>query len=521
MRGNRIVGTVARMSLSTASLHGQQATGGSSKGQRGNWTLTVVAMNYKRGKERHRKDGNRKKAPTASAAAARRGPLGTATEAWLNAIHDATEVVTPVDGSFSSVKQEDIVASLSYLDVLASILEQFSHEWDTVPMGVPPPFREEEQQQARDPQDSMFQGDYRDEPPANIAVPTWNASSENRFATFQYDSDESTSSSSSSDDDNDDDDLPTPTAVTPSTSTTTAAHTHLSMRRIMIRIVTAQSEVLACQASYAPPEWLQGADLYQASLFKIHHALSLADSECAKWLEAGEIPASLQQDANVVEVAIQYLTKQTDKFRARAQKKERQLMQRLEPQWQTRDEIKKKWGSERWNNNPRPKRNHAAMRAADEEQLRQIRAALKSLEEMDTQGAVQSSRALKDQVMASGKQKKERKRDNGQRPTDLSKRLSLSEYPDATEFGWVFTGSSDNAVEFFERDGVKLDWYFTTGTIKTSLDHPKRGKTQLFGARVTPSTYVEILLNPRAHTNKRYRNKNERKPSRDLWVPGN
>lgn len=365
----------------------------------------------------------------------------------------------------------------------------------------------------------------RPPPPSSIAVPSYNAS-DNRFATFQNDSD------SDDDDEGTDEDgtnfAGLPAASNPPTySTTGTASTpaHLSMRRLMIRVVTAQSEVYACQASHAPPQWQQGAELYQLSLFEIHHALSLADSECARWLEQGEtLPSTLQQDANVVEVAIQYLTTQTSKFRQRAQRKERQLMERLEPQWQSRDEIKERWGEERWNNNPRPKRNFAAMRKEDEEQLRQIRAALQSLEEMDTEGAVQSSRELKDQVTNTTttkkkKKKKNRQRDNGQRPTDLSKRVPLSEYPDPTDFGWTFTGSNDNKVEFFENDdGVKLDWYFTTATVKTSLDHPQQGKTQLFGSRVTPNIYLEILLNPRAHTNERYHTLQEQKPSRQLWT---
>lgn len=297
------------------------------------------------------------------------------------------------------------------------------------------------------------------------------------------------------------------------------------MRRLMIRIVTAQSELYACQAR--PPQWKRGAELYQTSLFKIHHALSLADSECARWLEQGEIPTPLQEDATVVEVAIQYLTSQVDLFRHKAAAQERYLEKKLQPQWQSRDDVKKRWGQERWEHNTHAKHDYARMRQADEEQLREVRAALRQLEEMDTEQAVLSSRDLQDKVSDkkkrrdNGKQKrrssnsKERRRDNGKRPTDLSKRVSLTEYPDPTEFGWTFTGSWKN-VEFFEKDGVKLDWYFTTATIKTSLDHPKKGKTQLFGSRVTPDTYLEILLNPRAHTNVRYQ---ERKPTRQLWVP--
>jgi len=455
-----------------------------------------------------------------------RPPANTATEAWLNAIQDATECITP---SSSFGNEDEIAASLGYLGILALTLEQCSHAWDDVPMGGPPEFRKDGVAVVEEPdvafytgagftQEPAFYGYHDPPPPAAITV----SHSENRFATFQYDSD------SDDDDDDDDDDEHHSNEYTPATAlpppppSTNSSHSHLSMRRLMIRIVTAQSEVYACQASHAPPQWQQGAELYQLSLFKIHQALSLADSECARWLEQGDIPTTLKEDANVVEVAIQYLTQQTDKFRQRAHNKERQLMQRLEPQWQSRDAIKQKWGSERWTSNPRPKRNYAAAREADEEQLRQIRAALQSLEEMDTEGAVQSSQEFKDQV-TSGKKKKKKsvaKRDNGQRPTDLSKRVPLSEYPDATDFGWTFTGSNDNVVEFFENDdGVKLDWYFTTATVKTSLDHPTQGKTQLFGARVTPNTYLEILLNPRAHTNERYHTRNEKKPSRDLWEP--
>ena len=97
----------------------------------------------------------------------------------------------------------------------------------------------------------------------------------------------------------------------------------------------------------------------------------------------------------------------------------------------------------------------------------------------------------------------EKERYNKKRPDDLRRRVSWEEYPDPTEFGWEFTGSS-GVTEFFEKNGVKLDWYFTTGTVKTSLDHPVQGKTQLFGAQAEPDTYIKILLDPLAHTGKRY-----------------
>jgi len=94
---------------------------------------------------------------------------------------------------------------------------------------------------------------------------------------------------------------------------------------------------------------------------------------------------------------------------------------------------------------------------------------------------------------------------NGIRPNNimLQNRVSWKDYPDATEFGWVFTGSSD-VTEFFEKDGIKLDWYFTTATVKTAMDHPTQGKTQLFRRQVDAGLYRKILENPRIHTDQGY-----------------
>lgn len=79
-------------------------------------------------------------------------------------------------------------------------------------------------------------------------------------------------------------------------------------------------------------------------------------------------------------------------------------------------------------------------------------------------------------------------------------------------FGWRFTGSCGNGrAEFLEKDSddgtVKLDFYYTTGTAKTVLDHPRQDVTQLFGkgSDLSPDLYRQILQNPRAHTGVRYR----------------
>jgi len=58
----------------------------------------------------------------------------------------------------------------------------------------------------------------------------------------------------------------------------------------------------------------------------------------------------------------------------------------------------------------------------------------------------------------------------------------------------------------FSRDGglVRVRVWHTTMTVSTCLDHPKRGKTQLFKRNVTPGELVRILDDPRVHIGGRY-----------------
>ncbi|KAL7505487.1 hypothetical protein ACHAXN_004280 [Cyclotella atomus] len=91
---------------------------------------------------------------------------------------------------------------------------------------------------------------------------------------------------------------------------------------------------------------------------------------------------------------------------------------------------------------------------------------------------------------------------NGRRPNYRGQRVSTSDYPDATAYGWEFTGSCEGGrAEFFEMDFathgvVKLDFYYTTGTVKTVLDHPRQGVTQLFakGSSLSPERCIEYRV---------------------------
>lgn len=104
---------------------------------------------------------------------------------------------------------------------------------------------------------------------------------------------------------------------------------------------------------------------------------------------------------------------------------------------------------------------------------------------------------------------------NGIRPNYSGKRVSTEAYPDPTSFGWTFTGSVEASfVEFFDRQTnmgiVKVDWYYTTATVKTVLDHPSTGKNDLFRNTVTPEQFAQIMTNPRVHSGRGYRRSEDR-----------
>lgn len=54
---------------------------------------------------------------------------------------------------------------------------------------------------------------------------------------------------------------------------------------------------------------------------------------------------------------------------------------------------------------------------------------------------------------------------------------------------------------------VRINVYYTTGTVGTCLEHPRMGKTQLFRRDVSLELLEKIFLNPRVHTELGYRRK--------------
>ena len=73
--------------------------------------------------------------------------------------------------------------------------------------------------------------------------------------------------------------------------------------------------------------------------------------------------------------------------------------------------------------------------------------------------------------------------------------------------GWDKIQCAQPAMASYGKDGVRLNFYLSTGTVGSCLDHPTQGKTQLFQRAVTdPSALFD---NPRLHTDMGYHTKDK------------
>ena len=305
----------------------------------------------------------------------------------------------------------------------------------------------------------------------------------------------------------------------------------MTLLRLLIRIRTTISDLWSSRSKALADarKWTDACIALINAIAKSRDAMFLADSQISRYFQceqeglgsSSQQPRrALEQDADIVHVAIQSVVRVKDRYQELAQRQMKRLERILLPQYESRDEVKSRIGHERWTNNPSPKRDYAVLREESEEELRQLQNAMESLEEADVDALEKMALAMKSRLKEGTGH-----RHNGKRPEEILRNADvgrLGRYPDATEYGWTFTGSNPKShVEFFEKNFddsklVKLDWYYTAATIKTSMDHPRQGKTQLFAkAGVTPDLYVKILENPRFHTEKRYHKKGTGKKSNE------
>jgi len=79
----------------------------------------------------------------------------------------------------------------------------------------------------------------------------------------------------------------------------------------------------------------------------------------------------------------------------------------------------------------------------------------------------------------------------------------------AAQFGWKNININiptklTSYAKLIEEGACRIDIYYTTMTVSISLNHPKKGKTQLHRKNVTDKELLILFKNPRAHTGKRY-----------------
>lgn len=75
-------------------------------------------------------------------------------------------------------------------------------------------------------------------------------------------------------------------------------------------------------------------------------------------------------------------------------------------------------------------------------------------------------------------------------------------YSVANAKGWIKVECKQPAMASYKKHDTRINFYLSTGTVGSSLDHPKKGKTQLFRRKVTE--YSALFDNPRLHTGKGY-----------------
>ena len=79
--------------------------------------------------------------------------------------------------------------------------------------------------------------------------------------------------------------------------------------------------------------------------------------------------------------------------------------------------------------------------------------------------------------------------------------------------GWetIDTSSTEAPMASYRRDSVRLNFYLSTGTVASFLDHPKQRKSQLFRGSCTMADATKLFDDPRSHTGKGYHTREEKR----------
>jgi hypothetical protein len=127
-------------------------------------------------------------------------------------------------------------------------------------------------------------------------------------------------------------------------------------------------------------KWMDSGNLFTQSCSLLNLALELADTMYARITaraemgdyELGVVVDRVRRNCAAVSIAAGHGIDKKTEFERLAAKRKDQLQRNLSPQWEDRDAARASMGEDAWMNNPRPKRDYAKMREADERELREL-----------------------------------------------------------------------------------------------------------------------------------------------------
>mmetsp|Transcript_21534 Transcript_21534/g.26429 ORF Transcript_21534/g.26429 Transcript_21534/m.26429 type:complete len:134 (+) Transcript_21534:98-499(+) len=88
--------------------------------------------------------------------------------------------------------------------------------------------------------------------------------------------------------------------------------------------------------------------------------------------------------------------------------------------------------------------------------------------------------------------------------TDALDRSRLDSFALSYGYEILDTSSSTAPMASYRRNAVRLNFWLSTGTVGSYLQHPRQGKTQLFRRDVDMNEARQIFETPRMHTGRGY-----------------
>jgi hypothetical protein len=174
----------------------------------------------------------------------------------------------------------------------------------------------------------------------------------------------------------------------------------LQARYLLAQLIVYEGEYSVREAEYRAHEkdWEACGKLSTLAYEQINHVLVQNDSWYAQALQAQEKQANQQSIPDVsiggdtshnlqqIQILLQRIEISRDhahfiksRILTEAEKRRQYLKNKLNPMWQSRDEVKDRIGLKRWKNNPNPKQDHAIQRVVMEEELHTLEETMEKL----------------------------------------------------------------------------------------------------------------------------------------------